>query len=271
MRIGKIGVVVIGLVPFNVYAECTPTPDCDAIGYTETSCETISLKCPFDQSKLYCFPCDSSYQYSCSEPNEYGNGESCNNKYKACCNTNCVVGNYYYADGSCSSCVDNSKILVGLVVKDNEIVMSYDIITSNWAPDAVEINNLTYITDTTSALADYNGMNNTSAIVAYYGSNASNVAGVYCYNYAPANFSTSINNWYLPAQAEVNDFLYKNWEKLALSLEKLNKSLPNVYVWSSTVHSAHTAWTVMMDCGYINPRGDTKYNYQLSTICLLQI
>ena len=65
--------------------------------------------------------------------------------------------------------------------------------------------------------------------------------------------------------------LYKNWEKLALSLEKLNKPIPNVYVWSSTVYSIHSAWTVMMNYGYVNPQGDNKYNYQLSTICLLKI
>ena len=45
MRVSKIGVIVIGLVPFNVYAvPCTPAPDCDAIGYTETSCETSAIR-----------------------------------------------------------------------------------------------------------------------------------------------------------------------------------------------------------------------------------
>ena len=78
MRVGKIGVVIIGLVPFNVYAvPCTPAPDCASIGYTETSCETISLKCPFDQTKLYCFPCDSSYQYTCDAINEYCEKNNC--------------------------------------------------------------------------------------------------------------------------------------------------------------------------------------------------
>ena len=46
-----------------VHAECTPAPDCASIGYTETSCETTSLKCPFDTSKLYCLPCDTSFKY----------------------------------------------------------------------------------------------------------------------------------------------------------------------------------------------------------------
>ena len=82
MRIGKIAVAVIGLVPFNVYGECTPTPDCVSIGYTETSCEGDSLKCPFDTSKLYCVPCDSSFKYTCDGENVANAvGVSCGGKY----------------------------------------------------------------------------------------------------------------------------------------------------------------------------------------------
>ena len=84
MRIGKIGVAVIGLVPFNVYGECTPAPDCASIGYTETSCEGDSLKCPFDITKLYCIPCDSSYKYACDGVGETGIGEACGGKYVSC-------------------------------------------------------------------------------------------------------------------------------------------------------------------------------------------
>ena len=47
-------------------AACTPTPECASIGYTETSCEGASLKCPFDITKLKCMPCDSSFRYDCS-------------------------------------------------------------------------------------------------------------------------------------------------------------------------------------------------------------
>ena len=54
---------IIGLFSFNAYAECTPTPDCASIGYTETSCEGDSLKCPFDITKMMCMPCDSSFRY----------------------------------------------------------------------------------------------------------------------------------------------------------------------------------------------------------------
>jgi len=77
-------------------AECTPTPDCASIGYTATSCDGDSLKCPFDTSKLYCVPCDSSYKYDCSGTGyASGSGTSCNGKYVSC---TCSSG--YEWDGS---------------------------------------------------------------------------------------------------------------------------------------------------------------------------
>jgi len=33
-------------------AECTPTPDCASIGYTDTSCDGKFVRCPFDISNL---------------------------------------------------------------------------------------------------------------------------------------------------------------------------------------------------------------------------
>ena len=67
-----------------VRAECVPQPNCASIGYTETSCETQAVKCPFDATKLYCLPCDSKYQYSCSGVGESGSGNSCKGKYESC-------------------------------------------------------------------------------------------------------------------------------------------------------------------------------------------
>ena len=116
MRVGKIGVAVISLVPFNVYAECTPAPDCASIGYTETSCEGDFVKCPFDTSKLFCIPCDSSFKYDCTGDNiTGGTGSACGGKYVSCecdnglpfnngvCPQSCTVGMIYYSDKTCSA------------------------------------------------------------------------------------------------------------------------------------------------------------------------
>ena len=106
---------MVGLFSFSAHATCTPTPDCASIGYTETSCENQSVKCPFDTSKLFCIPCDSSFKYDCNkEPSLAGIGASCNNKYSACecikgaisvegnctCDNSCSVGNIILVCGS---------------------------------------------------------------------------------------------------------------------------------------------------------------------------
>ena len=135
MKVRKIGVVIIGLVPFNVYGECTPTPDCASIGYTETSCEGDSLKCPFDITKMMCMPCDSSFRYDCSGDNiTGGTGSACGGKYVSCeCSDTeytfangecfpprCPVGYIYYSDKSCSAELNNSKNPIGVFVSGDK-------------------------------------------------------------------------------------------------------------------------------------------------------
>ena len=84
-----------------VRAECTPTPDCASMGYTETSCVGKFVRCPFDTSKLFCVPCDSTYQYACSgEGYSGGEGRACNNKY-----ISCVCADGYEWDGR--ACIAN--------------------------------------------------------------------------------------------------------------------------------------------------------------------
>lgn len=33
---------------------CTATPDCNSLGYTQTSCEGGGIRCPFDAGKMFC-------------------------------------------------------------------------------------------------------------------------------------------------------------------------------------------------------------------------
>ena len=93
----KIGMTlfVYCLLSGVAHAECVPYPSCASIGYTETSCETQAVKCPFDASKLFCLPCDTKYQYSCNEIGQTGSGTSCQGKYENC---NCVSGYVSFCD-----------------------------------------------------------------------------------------------------------------------------------------------------------------------------
>ena len=127
----KVVGLVMGLVPVSAFAECVPVPDCASIGYTETSCDGDSLKCPFDTTTLYGPPCDSSFRFTCDGENVASAvGDACNNKYAACeciagaiysngeciCDNSCgTVGNIYYSDGTCSSCKIADKTPVGII------------------------------------------------------------------------------------------------------------------------------------------------------------
>ncbi len=283
MRIGKIGVVVIGLVPFNVNGECTPTPDCASIGYTETSCETLSIKCPFDQSKLYCFPCDSAYQYTCSGVNIIGgSGVTCNGKFAQCeciagaifnkgiciCDNSCSVGNIYYSDSTCSSCLDTSKTPIGVVVKDNELIMSNKKSTLTWA-ETYKDTSLTNYANATDAKTDFYGKLNTSVIIAEHSSNTIyNNAAVYCNSYTTQG--TSAGDWYLPAVGEIYNYVYGNSSillKTWINILAWDSSF-GYWFWSSTEGATDAAWGVGSGEDYVYY---TNKNIAGSIICFLAI
>ena len=261
--------LVWGLLPISVSAECVPVPDCASIGYTETSCEGDSLKCPFDTTKLYCPPCDSSYKYSCTGDNiKNPIGNTCNNKYAACecvagatfsngeciCDTSCnTIGNIYYSDGTCNSCNITDKTPVGIVAyKDNNkhfIVSLETNIKVAWSTDQkdaegnviigryTDIPNLYNYAECETALTDplATGKEQTKIIVEAYGENAVGVAAVYCYNYFPNGFEQSKNQWYLPALDEIFNIVVSNKKDINNGLSILGISaLNNGIHWSSS-------------------------------------
>ena len=283
MRIGKIAVIVIGLVPFNVYGECTPTPDCADMGYTETSCEGDSLKCPFDTSKLKCMPCDSSFKYNCSGDNiTSGIGSVCGGKYVSCecsstdyifsngacvCDTSCKVGAIYYSDGSCSSCVDTAKTAIGVVVKDNELIMSNNLTAREWG-GTTDIENLTNYSTANEAKSDFNGKNNTSIIVSIHtslGLNSSNSAAIACNEYSVEG--VNVGDWYLPALGELS-YIFDNSSKVEASITSLGWIFGTDYYWSSSEESGETAWGANI-YGARCPGGSKRYKTRFT--CFLAL
>ena len=113
----------------NAMAECVATPDCEELGYTETSCAEGGVKCPWDTTKLFCGPscsltttkaqCDANCQnvgsQSCSKNGVTyyaGCGTSKCTTGQSCVNGSCTCDSVYkytctgtgYASGSGSSC-----------------------------------------------------------------------------------------------------------------------------------------------------------------------
>ncbi len=292
MRVGKIGVVIIGLVPFNVYAECTPTPDCADMGYTQTSCEGKFVRCPFDTSKLFCAPCDSKFQYTCSGDNITGGiGSTCGGKYVSCeCDANlgyyfdngictcsditptsCSVGAIYYADGTCSNDYIACQNPVGVVVKDNSLIVSLDIPIQLWSPQYVDVSTLVNTSSLSSAQSDYNGVSNTSALVSYYGedTDVNSCAAIYCYTYAPDGLESSKNKWYLPAAGEWYRYMYVNYASIKNAWDKAGTTISQIWFWSSSEVNDTYSWFVNSEQGNIEWGG--KADGRLSVSCFLSI
>ncbi len=78
---------LLACFPSPIYAEqCTPTPDCKSLGYTETSCpDGGGVKCPWNTSLVYCPQC----------------------KAKACEIKACEIGDILYSDKNCYTCAAN--------------------------------------------------------------------------------------------------------------------------------------------------------------------
>ena len=276
---------MVGLFSFNAYAECTPTPDCASIGYTETSCEGDSLKCPFDITKMMCMPCDSSYRYTCSGDDfSGGEGNTCNSKYASCtCSDSecvfingictcpkCPIGHIYYADSSCSQEFNEAKIPIGVVVKGDTLIMSIEHPKIGWGTFEPNIEALPNIQDRGIAITDYDGKNNTLKLVTeqtYAGLNSSKSAAIYCHEYSTSG--TSAGDWYLPAMGELYNYVHLNYNKLnAVYTTNLILDTFNSYFWSSTEYNSAYAWSIAVNHGYM---GDFNKPTQYNVSCFLAI
>jgi len=273
--------ILFCLLSTTAYAECTPAPDCASIGYTETSCETTSLKCPFDTTKLYCLPCDSSFKYDCNASNQIGVGNTCNGKYASCacsgggefnngsCLQSCTVGMIYYSDKSCSSNYNSSKTAIGVVVKDNALVIALNLPEMAWGRLDYDVVELTEITSNSEARADMNGKNNTPIIASAhssFGNPSSFVAAGYCNEYSTVG--TNAGDWYLPAAGEVYNYIYNNYSAVKAGWDILGTNIANNHFWSSSEYDTWNAWYVNSTDGNLSYKDKPMGG---SVSCLLDI
>ena len=276
------------LTPTLANAECIPSPDCADMGYTETSCSGSFVRCPFDTSKLFCTPCDSSFQYDCIGENISGGvGNTCAGKYASCeCSsseysfskgncicveksiTDCIVGAIYYADGTCSNDYVSCQNPVGVVVKDNELVMS-NVFSSTWNGYGTNISGITETTDSSVAKTDFNGKTNTLAIISTLtNSTASDTAATACISYTTEG--TNAGDWYLPAVGELYSYVYRNYSKIYPTW--VNKLVWNThfayYLLSSSERTDYTVWIIDSSVDAIGYRDK---NATVSVTCFLVI
>ena len=266
----------------EVKAACTPTPDCASIGYTETSCETDYLACPFDSTKLKCMPCDSSFKYDCTGDNITGGvGNTCNGKYASCSCSDaeytfsngecigpkCPVGYIYYSDKSCSADLDNSKTAIGIVVKGDKYIAALNVPAMRWSNSNTNVSGITATSDSSVAKQDYNGKANTLAILETFPSDTtSNNAAVFCNSYSTEG--TNAGDWYLPAAGEVYDYIYTNYAKVKAGWDKVGTTISDSWFWSSSEYNINYAWGVNSSNGGVD-WGNKNSNHSVS--CLLAL
>ena len=77
--------------------ECTATPNCETLGYKQTSCSGKGIRCPFDSSKLFCIN-----ENAATTPFKFAN--------------EIKLWDIVYSDGSTKTTYDSTKTPIGIIV-----------------------------------------------------------------------------------------------------------------------------------------------------------
>ncbi len=257
------GAMLLILTAFSVNKvqaqTCVMPPSCEDLGYTMSSTDCASaekiLKCPHDQSKMFCLTMAE------IDPGSSGN-----------------AGDILYEDHTTRAdyvyMTDNRAI--GVVFDPvNRLAIALDEIRTYWAEGFIynylqggfskdaennDIPGLMNCTDNVLTCGK-SGKENTAIIMAFQtkiqNSDANNkntiyyFAANYCYTYQPSSVSSvkswfAAGQWFLPNIAELN-ILYQNKDKVNAALQKLNRrALQSDYYWSSTEFSGYDAWRLRM-------------------------
>lgn len=239
-------ILAIFLLPTDVYGQnCATPPSCATLGYTKTAAacsgKTI-LKCPFDNSKVYCDDSTS----AAYEPE---------------------VGDIYYADGTWSDRIIIGKTPIGVVSyvsSDRRLVLALEEKGLAWSDENRDIPCI----DNNLNTNDFNGKANTQCIMNQKGSHKY-PSVEYCNSYNPGGNG----KWYLPALGELN-LSCANTSVINKTLAKLNKTIlgNNSYSnRSSSERSSTDSPTIRFhqNC-YVTSSGTSKQSdYYLSTRCML--
>ena len=220
---------VLLTAPFSVgkvSAQCVATQDCAALGYTETSCESGGIKCPFGNT------------WACKS-------ESCDRGKD---NPDCTYGSIYYNDGTCIKEFVSGRIPIGVVVYmdtvDNQKwIMALDNAASyvKWSTEYVDIPEITNYTIERTAVSDLKSCENTKAMLAL--GESKYPAAAAAKNYAPAGAESTKGKWCLPSAGIWNMVNNHRTEiDAAISRASGTAFLSSSYYWSSSEYSSKNAW-----------------------------
>lgn len=221
------------MFPSHDHERGTTPPSCASLGYDKSTSDCTdqpSLKCPFDNSKLFCIPATTS--------------------------SSCRIGDILYSDKSCNNNVVASKTAIGVVFDTTyRLAIALTTTKADWSTTNFDVQDLTQISSSTTILADWHGKSNTATVLSYCKANGKSCPAFdYVSTYKTAG--TSVGDWYLPALGEVNA-IYSNKTALSNGLSKVGKREIEInWHWSSSQSSGSgSAWGMRFMDGYSSDYG----------------
>lgn len=156
--------------------------------------------------------------------------------------------------------VEGGKHLVIAPTEASSVKWSSKPVSSSDTSGSVQISGVTTTGDKVTALNDFAGRANTTAII--NGSTSSNVtntedyAAGFCNKYSRTNAKgkgLTAGRWWLPSMGELA-MIWANFDKINYALSKISGAtqLQTSWYWSSTQHSASNAWYLSLTDGYMN-------------------
>ena len=225
------------LFPLAVAAECLPTQDCKALGYTDAACPEQGVKCPFG-NEWFCV----------------------GDKNKS--NLECQIGWIYYTDNTCSNDVISGKKPLGIVVYTYGAAGGGQIIAANktnkgiaWSTEQTNVPGLTTSSTAQHIINDRESCLNTK-IITSYGDQSKYPAAWAAKEYAPGDAPETKGKWCLPA-AGVLHSIANNLTTINNAVNKIGgdaiggDNLSQERFWSSTGHlSSRYGWAFIKPSGY---------------------
>lgn len=156
--------------------------------------------------------------------------------------------------------VEGGRYLVIAPTEASPAKWSSKPVSSSDTSGSVQISGVTTTGDRITALNDFAGRVNTTAII--NGSTSSNVtntedyAAGFCNKYSRTNANgkgLTAGRWWLPSMSEMA-MIWANFDKINYALSKINGAtqLQTTWYWTSTQHSASRAWFLNLGGGTVH-------------------
>ena len=222
---------------------CAVPPTCEELGFAYSSAECdgqSTLKCPFDQTKLYC-----------TEPGG-----------KQAAAVTCTIGSVLYNDLKCYDEAPSGKTAIAVVFDTSKrLAIALDQQGSiEWGGYGRDISGLDNCTITEHTSCGTDGKSNTQKIVAALGESSDYAAGL-CYTLTIGGLAKG--GWFLPSMIELKT-LYNNKTAVNAGLTKAGGITISTsgYYWSSTESSSNYALSLYLS------DGDVLYDLKYSSLSI---